>query len=814
ERWRRSRGTPAEVRAPLGAAPRRGAPAEPFAIDLVADGPHLLIGGTTGSGKSELLRTLVLSLALHHPPDTVSFLLVDYKGGSAFDACADLPHTVGLVTDLDHHLAGRALVSLDAEIRRREQLLRQAGVADLTTGAVPSLARLVVVIDEFATLAAELPGFLDALVDVAQRGRSLGVHLVLATQRPHGAVNDRIRTNTNLRIALRMLDRAESSDVIDDPAAARVPRDRPGRGFARLGHDELLPFQAALTEPTALRSLVDRIAEAAACTGTAPPRAPWLPPLPPTVALDDLDHLDHLDHLDQPGSDQDGGDDDETGPALAVTIALADEPARQRRRPWAWAPDQGNLLVYGMPGSGTTTALITVALAFTRRHAPADGHLYAVADGSGGLGVVAGLPPVGAVVDADDGRRQARLVRMLADELDRRRGTGRASRPAVVVLIDDLPGLLRRFDTLSGHHVVDDLHRVFRDGPAVAIHLVATADRPGTIPVALAARTTERLVLRLADPFDLTALGLRPRGEHAPGSEPHRPPPGRGVVGQGPGIEVQVAREPDPSAAVRTISQRHAPDPDHVDVDVDRIDRLMTHRPWTVGELPGRVDVARLPPARVRDGDGGRRALVLPLGIGDRDLQPRGLELHDGDHALIVGPARSGRSTALCVLARSIVGPTGRPRAPSVHATVIALTPRPSPLRDCSGVVAVPDVDRLLSALARAGDADDTLVLIDDADQVADPVGAMAALSTSTRAGLHIVAAGRTDRLRTTYGHWTSWLRSSGHGLVLRPDVDRDGDLWGIRLPRDAESRRNDGRGHLLTDGEVELIQVATPDRS
>ncbi len=321
ERWRRARCTPAAVRAPVGAVPGRGATVEPFTLDLVADGPHALIGGTTGSGKSELLRTLVLSLALHHPPDAVSFLLVDYKGGSAFDACADLPHTVGLVTDLDQHLATRALVSLDAEIRRREQILRRAGVADLANGPVPSLARLVVVIDEFATLAAELPGFLDALVDVAQRGRSLGVHLVLATQRPHGAVNDRIRTNTNLRIALRMLDRAESTDVVDDPAAARLPRDRPGRAVARLGHDELVPFQAALTEPEQLRSLVERITEAAAESGVPSPDTPWLPPLPTTVELDALD----------------GPDEADSGDATTIRRETARAPARATApEPTAW----------------------------------------------------------------------------------------------------------------------------------------------------------------------------------------------------------------------------------------------------------------------------------------------------------------------------------------------------------------------------------------------------------------------------------------------------------------------------------------------
>ena len=161
-------------------------------------------------------------------------MLIDYKGGSTFDACADLPHTVGVVTDLDERLAERALVSLEAEIRRRERRLRGVGADGLdayrvAVGAdVDPLPRLVVVIDEFAAMAADLPGFLPALVGVAQRGRSLGIHLILATQRPAGVVSDEIRANTNLRIALRLQDRADAIDVVGVADPVSFPGASPG----------------------------------------------------------------------------------------------------------------------------------------------------------------------------------------------------------------------------------------------------------------------------------------------------------------------------------------------------------------------------------------------------------------------------------------------------------------------------------------------------------------------------------------------------------------------------------------------------------
>ena len=296
---------------------------------LTADGPHALVGGTTGSGKSELLRTLVASLAATYSPEQVNFVLVDYKGGSAFDACASLPHVVGAVTDLDDRLAERALRCLEAELRYREQLLRERGATDVahyralarTEAETPwlPLARLVVIIDEFAALAAELPGFMDSLVSVAQRGRSLGMHLVLATQRPAGAVSASIRTNTALRIALRVLDAADSVDVLDSPEATAIGRHRPGRAFARFGPGELVEFQSALVtgvtaaqrgarvvpapdgipapEPEAvpgdetaddLTRLVAAVNTAWDRWGGALPRQPWPDPLPPMVWLDAL----------------------------------------------------------------------------------------------------------------------------------------------------------------------------------------------------------------------------------------------------------------------------------------------------------------------------------------------------------------------------------------------------------------------------------------------------------------------------------------------------------------------------------------------
>ena len=225
----------------------------PFVVDLVADGPHVLVGGTTGSGKSEFLRSLVLALALGSPPDDLALVLVDFKGGAAFGPCEALPHVAGVLTDLDDHLVERALSSLRAELRRRERLFAEVGAHDLASyRASPCrpepLPRLVVVVDELKALVDEVPRFLEGLVRLAALGRSLGVHLVLASQRPTGALSAEVRANINLRIAFRVRDRTDSVDVVDDVAAAGIDPALPGRGLARGGDGALVPFQAAVVE--------------------------------------------------------------------------------------------------------------------------------------------------------------------------------------------------------------------------------------------------------------------------------------------------------------------------------------------------------------------------------------------------------------------------------------------------------------------------------------------------------------------------------------------------------------------------------------
>ena len=863
-RWRASGGDPAP-RAVIGMAADG-----PLVVDLAADGPHALVAGTTGSGKSELLRTLVASLAAGSSPDHLTFVLVDFKGGSAFDACARLPHTTGLVTDLDEHLAARALRCLEAELRHREQRLRQVGADDLAdlrrraAGGEP-LPRLVVVVDEFATLAAELPDFVDALVGVAQRGRSLGVHLVLATQRPSGSVSEHIRANTALRVALRVQAAADSIDVLDVADAATIPRQRPGRALVRLGPDEIVAVQTALSTTTSsagvddpdrasaihvrplridtgaeigvaggsgtgrgrgatdLDRLVEAMAKAWSDAGGRPPRRPWPEPLPLSVPWP----------VPASPAGPPTGPPGPAGPAGSGTgrtsgelvVGIGDDPDHQRQIPFTWRLAHGPLLAVGLPGSGTTTLAATAVLEAARRWDADRLHVHVVDLGAGDLAALAGLPHVGAVIGADDLERQRRLVADLAADLGVRRAAGASGRgsgdggppnpdqpqpgrPIRIVVIDGLGAFRSRWDDLEPSGTWGHLVDVATRGAEVGIHVLLAAEGLTAAPHQVVAACRQRLVFRLGERSDHGGFGI------AASSVPDLPP-GRAVAAEGPMV-VQVARPVDGlAAAVARVA------------DAAVAASAAGRGPRPIGVLPARVGLADLQernrpgpfgatwaggPGQDRSSVTGRPAegradcpadgsLPLVVGVSDVDLAVARLVLPPGGHALVAGPPRSGRSTTLATLAHSAL-------ASGVAVVVVARDARHWPTAGC-GEIIDPDDPGLAAIVDRRGPL---LVVVDDADLTGDDHRALSGLTATRRADRHVVASGRSDRFRGMYAHWTRELRADRCGLLLVPDLDLDGELLGARLPRRPPVALGVGRGWLVGGDPEGFVQVALPD--
>ncbi len=324
------------LRAALGRQAR-----DELVLDLVEDGPHAIVTGVTGSGKSELLVSWVVALANAYRPEDVVFVLADFKGGTAFDPLRELPHVAAVITDLDGDGAERGVQSLRAELRRRERALSAVGARNVTDPSA-DLPRLVIVVDEFAALLQEHPDLGAVFTDIAARGRALGMHLILGTQRASGVIRDALAANCPLRVSLRVSSPGDSLAVLGVDDAAHLPGDASGRGLAlarRPRDAEPVPFRVVLTRASDLRRIGMRHAHARRA------RSPWRPPLPSHVTVSEL--------LSTTG---------EVATSDRLVLGLADEPDEQRQslRTLRVGRDRG-LVVIGGPGTGKSSVLRAVS---------------------------------------------------------------------------------------------------------------------------------------------------------------------------------------------------------------------------------------------------------------------------------------------------------------------------------------------------------------------------------------------------------------------------------------------------------------------
>lgn len=823
-------------------------------LDLVRDGPHGLVGGTTGSGKSELLQTFIASLAVANRPDELTFVLVDYKGGSAFRECAELPHTLGMITDLDGHLVKRALASLDAELRRREVLLNEVEAKDHTeyrakrarNPEMPPLPRLVLVIDEFATLVREQPAFVPGLISLAQRGRSLGLHLILATQRPGGAVSNEIKANTNLRIALRVTDRAESQDIINSVEAAGISPNNPGRALVRRGEAPPTAFQTAYVgaerpgpvsaeavaaeseqrpvqgialgwqrlgrpldfaeaellasddphhavphateeRPTDLRALVDALRAAAdRLEDFTPQPSPWLPSLDRRIRLDDLPPIP------------------EPAPGVLpmVPYALLDIPALQTRLLGGIDFETfGHLFVIGAPRSGRTQALRSITGAAALTIPCSDLHMYAIDAAGGGLAVLEALPHCGAVVSRHDAERMERLITRLRGELTYRQQLiaqqdcadvnevraklSKDRRPAhLLLLIDGFDALSGMLDDYDGGRLYTDLVRLVREGQAAGIHMIATSERL-LLGGRLGAHNDRKLLLHQTDPTDFMAIGI------SRDNVPTNIPPGRGWLSPG-AIEAQIALLPSVSDARDNGDGDAAPVRDQSDQAEAMRDlgRRAAIRDANVPPTRRPFRINEMPlmidfqDAYARVPQESRRPLWALLGVGGDAVEPMGFDFAAGGGSFMVaGPPSSGRSTTLAAMSVSLLmGGT----------QLIVVTPRDSQLRKLAAhnlaqVLTDPDPssETLIEALA-AAEGKPTVVVIDDADLLLNAAAdrVLREIATSGRDhGRGLLLAGLSESMSAL--GWVAMARRARRGLLLGPKTIGEGDLIGTRLSGD-----------------------------
>lgn len=801
-------------------------------------GPHGLCVGATGSGKSELLRTIALGLMVRNSPEVLNLLLIDFKGGATFLDYARAPHVAAVITNLadEAPLVARMRDALAGEMNRRQRLLRASGCvsaaayeharrAGATSTALPSL---FIIVDEFSELLSQHPDFADVFVAIGRLGRSLGIHLLLASQRLDEGRLRGLDAHLSYRICLKTLSAAESRAALGTPEAYELPNN-PGVGYLRTSGGEFVRFSAAyvsgparsgapttvsVADPTVRTfgsrsvGVITRAAEAGdssprttlqavldrLCGHGPPAHQVWLPPLGPAPALQTLLRA---------GAYARG--------ALTVPVGVVDRPFEQRRTPLLvdLRGAAGNVAVVGAPQSGKSTAIRTLITALAATHSPAQVQVYCLDFGGGALASVRSIPHVGAVA----GRAEPRLVARIVAEGEsiirarealfgdvgvgsiaeyrqlRAQGAASDSDPFgdVFLVVDGWASLCRDFGALESSFTA-----VASQGLSFGVHVVLSASRWADIRPALRDQIGTRIELRLGDPADSDLD--RKAAQHVPQGRP-----GRGLSGDGSQTMIAL-----PIAEIGTAESAAPPIP-------------------LLPELIERHSVVEAAGAVLGD--------RILLGLDERRMQPVTCEFDRVAHLLVLGDKECGKTSTLRTLCREIV----RTKTPGqAHLVIIDFR------RSLLGAVEsehlggyamspaalagmLPDLLDLLSrrmpppgaswAELRAGSwwsGPDIYIVVDDYDLVSGPSGNPLApiteyLPYATELGLHLVIARRSGGAeRAFFEPLLAGLRDLGCMTLMMSGSP--GEDSGSRRP----AWLPPGRGVLRTRASDEqLVQVA-----
>ena len=514
-----------------------------------AHGPHGLVAGTTGSGKSEIIQSYILSLAVNFHPDDVAFLLIDYKGGGMANLFKYLPHLLGSITNLDASQSMRALISIKAELKRRQQLFADNDVNHINQyqklyndGKVDTpMPHLFLISDEFAELKAEQPEFMDELISTARIGRSLGIHLILATQKPAGVVNDQIWSNSKFKLALKVADRSDSMEMIKTPDAAEITQ--PGRAYLQVGNNEVYElFQSAWSGadyrpnseddgevlvineidklgmrhtivedlsglsdtaeikavPTELEAVIDHVKEINDKQEIAPLPRPWLPPLSEKIEITELIETDFRKLWQQ-----------DVYQPLQTTVGMLDIPSRQIQENLNLdLTEDGNLVLFASAGYGKSTFLQTLIMNLARKLTPSQVHFYLLDFGTNGLLPVKNLPHVADLIQSDEEEKIGKFNKRIRQEIKRRKAmlseysvaNMEMYYQATGVIIPEVIVVLDNYEGYKDMPYQDELYKVLveltRMGPSIGMHLVTTAATMGSFRTQLLNNIKERLVLK------------------------------------------------------------------------------------------------------------------------------------------------------------------------------------------------------------------------------------------------------------------------------------------------------------------------------
>lgn len=843
--WHADRGPEQMLRVPIGVS-EDGQPIELDIKEAASNGmgPHGICIGATGSGKSEFLRTLALGLITTHPPETLNLVLVDFKGGATFLGFERAPHVAAVITNLadEAHLVARMKDALAGEMNRRQELLRAAGnfanIAEYQRartrgGGLAPLPALFIVVDEFSEMLSQQPDFIDLFIAIGRLGRSLGVHLLLASQRVDEGRLRGLESHLSYRVCLKTFSAGESRSVLGVPDAYHLPN-TPGAAYLKTGADDPVRFQTAFVSatyesrpprsaaspaahhprlftaapmgritfgseqptegsPASCRTVLDTVLGRLEGHGS-PAHPVWLAPLAQSPRLDIL--------LQQAG----------TRAPLTVPIGLVDCPFEQRRDPLVGqlAGATGNVAVVGGPRSGKSTTLRTLILALAETHDPRDVQVYCLDFGGGALSSLLPLPHVGSVA----GRRDVDLVRRTIVQLESllrsreaRRAAGGSTGAAdpygdVFLVVDGWATIRQDFEAVEA-----SITALAAQGLSYGIHVVVSASRWAEMRPALKDQLGSRVELRLGDPAESEMDRKRAR-------QLMQSPPGRGITREG--REFVVALPVFDAATAERLRRRYA-----------------GRSAPPIEVLPARVDYDAVV-ARYCGPFSPTRFLV---GIGETELLPIAVDFAAEAHLVILGQGECGKTATLRTLCREIVRTN---TADSAQLFIIDFR------RSLLGVVEsdhlagyTPSAAALTTQLtglverlqARMPGADvsqqqlrtrswwsgpEIYVVIDDYDLLAAPNGTnplaflLDFLPHAKDLGLHIAVARRSGgAARAMFDPVLARLRDLGcMGLMMSASPD-EGVLLGSVRP----SQLPPGRGTLVTRAHPDqLVQIAWSD--
>jgi len=698
------------LRGPVGLISSKELRTMIFSAQSDGDGVHGMVAGTTGSGKSEFLQTLIASLAIKYDPRIVNFVLIDYKGGAAFEPFRQLPHTVDIATNLEGNAVERIFIAVKAEMDRRSDLLAKSGVAELVKYRKEVIPRgrkdlpdtfphLFIIVDEFAEMIAANPDYRLQFESITRLGRAFGVTLILATQRPAGAVSDQMRANMKFRVCLRVETADDSKELLKRPDAAMLPP-IPGRGYIQVGGGPLTELQSAYSgndytddkpdpvysteevlaalgvseelKPTKLINWIVGAAAAEARRQNIPKQfKPWPDPLPKQLPLNKPVDASYIAKgklgkhtvLNPKVAEWLSGNAAWTAPAphemfnLRATLGVIDNPYLSEQRLLVVDLSGDPLAVFGASGRGKTTFLKSLILSLAAERSPADLHIYALDFGRGGLKAFRHLPHMGGIVDVGEEERVERLMRMIRATIDERQQKMQAydslvefnqknpnsAFAPVLVVIDNVSEFKETYE-----RYLPDLLAMVRDGRSFGVYFVVTAALPNDIPLKLFNLLSQRITFTQSDSSEYTTIVGR-------GWSRFNDDPGRGlvveVVNDAPmPLEFQTAVPVGETEAdqYRELAQRMA---QMWDKWIAENATLKLKRARPVEPLPALLDLASV----LKPIGEAYANKAVAVGVNDLDREPTLLEFgRNGPHLIVIGPPVTGKTTTMRSLALSL----------------------------------------------------------------------------------------------------------------------------------------------------------------